>query len=595
MKKSLALLGILLLAPLPALSAKSLVIFNRGTDTVRSLANLDSVKFTGTSPAFNFVMHKGGATFPVGFSNIDSIRFYDGIAVFSPEMLFNAYQASPMALAPGKAYVTLDLRNLSSNFTGEIITDAIDFLDTANGGVTVLAGLSNVTVRTQSTVPAGASITLYYKTGSTFFTETGWTSWTQAPATSCDLISLAGRYMKIRFVLTTNSKSSLPQISRVALYANYAGLPIFASPVTAASYQNERIVTSPLTFGYETRDNAAVKTFTTNNNLASVIAAKTDEFDKFYALADWTARRNNDRNYSWNPYPWDITQVFLSNGSVRGHCMSYAEVFITGLTGLGYYARHWAIEGYCPDGPEPLSYNHEVAEVWSNKYKKWVYIDATLDTYYADPVTHEPLSILQMHNIFVNTFLNPGQTIYDWDSLNAHILAIGGMNAPIECHDGYYHYGTYEPVYDWGMTQGYTTCGFMELTERNNFHSQPAPSYSGFGQGMTTTFHIWSDDHTPPYDNSMTKFSNRVRDFYWTLNQASIKAKRGAENSITLEFGNSQPFFKQYSVSIDGGAAAKQAGGAYTWTLHSGTNTVNVSPEDNWGTAGLPSTLSVTY
>jgi hypothetical protein len=275
--------------------------------------------------------------------------------------------------------------------------------------------------------------------------------------------------------------------------------------------------------------------------------------------------------------------------------MSYAEALITGLTGLGYYARHWAMEGYGSGGPT-LPNDHEVVEVWSNKYKKWVYQDPSLDTYYADPNTHTPLSILEMHNIFVTTFLNPGQTLFDWDSLDAHIWSIGGQNAPIECHDGQYHYGDYDPGYDWGSEHGYTTTGFMRLTERNNFHSQHDPFYPYFGMGLDYNwYHSWTDAYAPPYNSSITLFSSRVRDFYYTLNQASIKAKRTSETALTLEFGSSQPFFKQFALSVDGGATVTQTGSAYTWTLHAGTNTILVNTEDNWGGCGLSSTLSVTY
>ena len=559
--------------------AKTMVIFTGGTDTVRALSSLDSIKFTGASPAYNFVMHKGGANIPVGFSIIDSIRFYDGVAVFTPEMLYNAFAASPMMLTAGKSSVTLDLGNLKSGFTGEIITDPIDFLDTANNAVSTLGSLYNVTVMTQSTVPGGASINLFYKTGNTFFTETGWSSWTAAPATSCDLSGLSGRYLKLRFALATNSKAALPQISRVAAYASLSGLSSFTNPIALTAFQNEKIVTGPYAVGWESRDNTRIHSLITSFRLDTTGTGKTG-FSRITALLDWVARRPRNAGYPWSPspYPWNLDQLISSGGTITGDCTSYAIVMISALTGLGYYARHWAMQGIDNDN------NHEIVEWWSDSLRKWVYLDPSLDTYYKNTATQAPMSIREMHNIYITEIGQANQT------------------TALACVDAHYHYGVYTPTYDWRTFQGYTTTGYMQLTERNNFHSQALPSFNGFGQGFwgysdVNLYHDWMDSLTPTLtlDTSITCQSGRTRDFWYTLNQASIKAKRGAEGALTLDFGNSQPFFKQYAVSVDGGAAIVQAGAAFAWTLHSGVNTVTVSPEDNWGGRGLSSSMTVTF
>jgi hypothetical protein len=561
--KNIVPLLILLGLTAQVFSAKTMVIFTSGTDSLRSLANLDSARFSDA----NFLMHKGASSTSTSLASIDSIRFYDGAAVFTPEMLYNAYTASPMKLTANKASVTLDLRNRTSGFTGEISTDAIDLLDTANADISTLASLSNLTVATQAVIPAGTVITLSYKTGNTFFAENGWSAWTAAPSLNCNLTGLSGRYLKLRWVLQANDTSALPAISKVSVYGNYASLPAYTSAISLTSYENERIITGPYAFGWESRDNAAVNSFTVNNNLATVMAAATGEFNKIYALTDWVARKPQG-SYSWSIYPWDINQVYVSD-TIHGHCMSYAEVLITGLTGLGYYARHWAIEEYVPqaDGPN----DHEVVEVWSNTLKKWVYQDPSLDTYYANPITGEPLSILEMHDIYMTS---------------GNITNV----------DGKYHYGVYTPTYDWHRFQGYATTGFIRLTERNNFHSQPSPVFNDFGNGICgiNAYHCWIDSLTQTCDSTITLFSGRKRDFWYTLNQASIKAKRSAEGTLTLEFGNSQPFFHQYAVSVDNGAPVVQTGAGYAWTLHNGMNTLTVTPEDNWGTQGLSSTITLT-
>jgi hypothetical protein len=154
------------------------------------------------------------------------------------------------------------------------------------------------------------------------------------------------------------------------------------------------------------------------------------------------------------------------------------------------------------------------------------------------------------------------------------------------------------PDYSWDPCgqHGYTTCGFMRLTERNNFHSQHDPVFPSFGLGIKDInwYHNWMDTYTPPYGTQITQFSGRVRDFWYSMNQASIKAKRTGETTIELEFGESQPFFSRYMVSVKGGTAT-ESGSTYLWTIGSGENTITVTPENKWGTQGLASTLKIIY
>ena len=41
---------------------------------------------------------------------------------------------------------------------------------------------------------------------------------------------------------------------------------------------------------------------------------------------------------------------------------------------------------------------HEVMEVWSNDFNKWIHLDATRDFYCYDPETGIPLSMIEMNS-----------------------------------------------------------------------------------------------------------------------------------------------------------------------------------------------------
>ena len=56
---------------------------------------------------------------------------------------------------------------------------------------------------------------------------------------------------------------------------------------------------------------------------------------------------------------------------------------------------------------------HEVCEVWNDEFAKWIYIDASYVNHYAyDPVTAEPLSMLELHNLYTDYYF-PDRPI-DW-------------------------------------------------------------------------------------------------------------------------------------------------------------------------------------
>jgi hypothetical protein len=556
---------------------KTMVLFKPGDAcVVRAVSETDSGRFSGGAGSFSLDLFGTAGAASTALSSIDSICFYDGAALLTPDMLFNAAFAAPAWMDSLKTYVTVDLRNRTVSDTCVIITDPLDPVDMGNTGITDNAAVAKALVIVRATVPSGASIKAYWSAGDTYFSESGWTAWTQAPGLRFEIASPGKRYLKLRFVLKAASTTSLPQIQGVALCANRVQGAAYAKTLHASSFRNEKIVTGPYAFGWESRTQAKISGLVTRFRLDTCGVNSATEFGKVVALLDWVARRTRGSTPA-DPYPWDLDQVITTGGTINGHCMSYAEVLVSALTGLGYYARHWAIEGLEPWNEN----NHEVVEYWSNARKKWIYLDPSLDTWYGDYATNEPLSILEMHNINV---------AYD----------------SIRCNDGHYHYGDYEPVYDWTWKQGYTTCGYMKLTERNNFHSQPSPSYNGFGLGFCgfsdlNRWHTWTDTATPPYPDSLhyscegaviACHRGRVRDFWYTLNQAEISAKRSADNTLSLEFGNSQPFFKQYMVSVDGGAFSAAAS-PYAWTLHSGNNRLVVAPDDNWATRGLPSEIQV--
>jgi hypothetical protein len=243
--------------------------------------------------------------------------------------------------------------------------------------------------------------------------------------------------------------------------------------------------------------------------------------------------------------------------------------------------------------------SHEVCDIWVPCLGKWVYFDPSLTHYYFGKATRTPLNLIEMHNIVADTFLKQGEDMHWWcqrgsQATRQRVRAIGGQK-PIGCRAGPWRYGAPMPKdYDWGWYHGYLAAGFVQMTPRNDFHSHPEaiprqfehyPGYAGYP--------FWVDEKTPPTRGGHNWFT-RLRDFYWTLDQAGLNLVQAEEGTLRVELGHSMPFFKAYRISVDG-AEARAATRLFIWRLKPGLHKLEVAPVDEFGKVGLASAVTLNY
>jgi hypothetical protein len=507
--------------------------------------------------------------------------------------LFNGARAERVVLSSDGRLVTLDIRNMQGNLAGVIETDPLDLYDPVNAGIGIPNPPLSYSVKVNSRTPTGTVAELSYRAGSSFFTGTGWSGWAKANGLELTIDRPKVRYLQLRLDLRARDREQLPAVAQVVVTANFGNGPGYQRNLKPVWFDNERIIRSAYHFEWERPDNPSIRRFMESSGYADSFSRGRTEFEKMTLLSRAVAATPNDRSSMWDTnYPWDVSKLhFVKDGRkmIEGHCLSYAVVLVSAMTGVNQYARHWAVRGF-------REMDHEVVEAWSNELKKWIYLDPSLSQHYLDPRTKMPLSLLEMHDIINRAFIPDGR---DWlmpmDALAARIKAVGGKT-PIICVDQGWHYGERAPAdYDWGWFHGYLAAGFLRLTPRNNFHSKKEPWFPHFGEGQSfDAFVSYVDEKTPPFSPEVKHFSSRMRDFWFTLNQASIKAARSADGTVDLEFGNSQPFFKRYRVSLNGAPSAP-AESPYRWILRPGANVLAVTPEDEWGNKGISSSIRVDY
>ncbi len=560
----------------------------------------------------------------------------------SAEDLNAGFEVRRMILDEKGGKLGLDARAFRYGKTvkGIVTTDVLD-MGPARGVVGLPADVKSVGVEVKGDLPAGTSATVETRSGASFFDQKGWSPWKKFTELKVKALALKGRYFQVRITLTSKDKTKLPALTGMTLKPQAVAAP-GTSPDPAVVKENiQKIVKSPVVFHYERPDYEKLVKFRKEARLDEVISGKLTEnyagkpfcgskqaaldrkiaeaagagedFLQLIRLMDWTGSCFNDRDkamqrktylkpgyYDWNiENVWKLVEVEeggkkIKRPTIYGHCMSYSEVMTIAATVMGFKARHLAVVGV-------RERSHEVCEAWVPSLGKWVYFDPSLSNYYYDKKTKVPMCIIEMHKVITENFIPEGKTV-SWfmsrgkysGEVKKYVAGKGGGKKPIGSRLGLWRYGAPMPAnYDWGWRHGYMVSGFVQITARNDFHANPKkhprrfgsyPGYAGYPS--------WVDKKTP-YRRRSTPVT-RMRDFYWTLDQAAVKlvGKPGTANEIAVELGNSMLFFKEYVVEIDGKKVAAE-GSALTWKLKAGENTLKVTPVDEFGAKGLPSSVTL--
>ncbi len=523
--------------------------------------------------------------------------------VFSARQLYDGFEARKVVWDKSGQSLHLDPRVLTAGKKreGRLTTDPID-LGPVDGIIGLPVEVKGVEIETVGEGLSNPAFVLEARSGANKVDQTGWSSWKELPGKKAELTSLTGRYLQVRMTLRGTAPHEGPIVKELIIRPRITPVPCPEwKPLRVVEADIQTIVRSPIVFQYERPDQPALVRFRREARLDDVVAGANDDFEKLVRLTDWVGScqnvRGTKRETSPGWYAWDIEKVFsVENGTNRiyGHCMSYCEVLVSAATALGYVgARHWAIQGF-------RSMGHEVAEVWIPCLRRWVYLDPSLCHYYYDKETRVPLNLIEIHRIVVSTFVPEGKDV-SWfckrqnDQAKAIVKKIGGKT-PIGCRVGPWHYGTPMPAnYDWGWSHGYLAAGFVQMTPRNDFHSNPQnvskrfgsyPGYDGYPN--------WVDEKTPP-PRSAGNWYTRMRDFYWTLDQATVNLIRLPDGqAVEVQFGHSMPFFKHYQLTVDG-QTVLPVPNPYRWQLKPGRNCLSVAPVDEFGKVGLASRITLEW
>jgi hypothetical protein len=430
------------------------------------------------------------------------------------------------------------------------------------------ASITSVMLAPQATGPwaNGARLNLEARTGSTpLYNAQTWTSWASAKDKA---ISLAPgtRYLQWRAQLTTAKPDLTPVLRSMRIVGNVDTQPSPAG-IKVTSLQSQRPVNTSYTFGYQPNGSPRLKLLHDRYKLADVIAPGKTEMDKLVLLRDWVRHQwpngwaHNDLMYV---PPWDALLILdmAPREQALGMCTHYSTVFVQTALALGWNARHLVLDHHC------------AAEVWVDELGKWVVMDAgnssdpTLNCHFEKDGV--PLSALEIHDLYNSNQIDRISVVYSAGRGSIPGPELANRKNQIQ-FDNYVRFG---------------------IPFRNNHLDTPFPGE--LEQGEAHYFHDgylwWTDSVIPTRSSEYSRVTNRTQDFYPNLNQVALDLQTGeGANRVRAGLSSETPNFSHYMVKVDDGEWQKFNGDAYDWTLHAGTNRIEVKSVNKFGREGRAS------
>ncbi len=445
--------------------------------------------------------------------------------------------------------------------------------------------LRHVRIALRSDVPPGSTVEYYMRKGmdSGPFSER-WEPYEligSGPAVDLEIdgARIRRRYIQLRAVLSATNPLVSPTVKSMSVSADLQEpfpVPLHKNIVVLEA-DNQPIKYSSIPWEWEPWNRPEFEELRMRENTDRVIEGSLTQFDAQVRLLDYSTKR-----WRWTSptpeYPgWDALSIAdrIDNYGGGGMCIQF-NLFLGGLCqAYGWQARLVNIVG------------HEVCEVWNDEFGKWIYLDASLVNHYVyDPVTAEPQSMLDLHNLYLDYYFpdRPIDWMVDFTGTQKyepekHPVRRGTIgDHPSISHDGFTH------------------AAFMRIFPRNNYYEKPYPRplAHGSSQWPWDGYINWYDERTPP-KRQYTWHTDRERDMYPDLNRVYVDATQGFGNDrLFLRFETYTPNFSHYEVNHNDNGWVNVAD-HWTWFLGAGRNELRVRAVSKLGVKGYPSRILLNH
>ena len=438
-----------------------------------------------------------------------------------------------------------------------------------------------VTIAVEGRAGSGARIQVRARSGADYVPSgKSWSEWEVLGDTGGTLTSPRGRYVQIALELSTRDPLQSAKLRSVLVTATPAGPENWTSRLRVLDEHNEQIVRTSIPFEYEPLNHPHLKQLRELYHLDEVVKGARTELELMLRLAQWANNYWDWPEHIMEHYPpWDALEILKPHADgtpVGGFCQQFNLVFLQACESFGFTGRAISISQGREQEKHPGG-GHEIVELWSNEWHKWVYVDGALAWYIVDDKTGTPLSVWELRQRQVQSLRGdsfPAVRVVDAVRTRNKQFTWNGLGPP-------------KPL-NWYFE--------LRMIPRSNFleEKSPLPLNQGTEEWSWTGSYVWTDTEVP----AGLLFGHRVAkrgDFEWSLNQAHWVLEPGDKSGdLRVHLDTETPSFESFLAEIDAGEKKPVVSG-FTWTLHPGKNSLRVRPRNVAGREGIPSWIAFDY
>jgi hypothetical protein len=472
----------------------------------------------------------------------------------------------------GEYYVRLYLEHYVSS--GSILLPVMDVANLEGNPLAPPLAAPGPLRVSVSTAPGSSSggVTLRARSGTAYVpSRETWSEWMPLDRNGI-LDAPRGRFVQVEVTLGTADPLATPKLSEITLTTEPKLAKDWTKAVKVTDSHNEEIVRTSIPFRYEPFTQPKLKELRARYRLDEVVSGAKTELDIVTKLAAWAARQWKWEEWHLDKfYPaWDALEILnkLPDGKpVGGFCQQYDLVFLQACESFGFVGRDISISSgtLC----RPTIVGHEPMEIWSNQFRKWIWIDGTGAYYPEDAATGVPLSL--------------------WEVRQRQLRVLAGRKAePIRI------VRIVDTVHQWHGLDADMSFAELRLIPRSNFLEQksPLPLNNGKADWTWSGFEVWTDADVPAeliHVNLVTRHGN----FEWTLNQAHFTLEATSrQGEFRVHLDTETPGFETFLAEIDGGEQCPVTA-IFPWRLHAGRNRLKVWPRNSTGRGGIASWIEL--
>jgi hypothetical protein len=352
--------------------------------------------------------------------------------------------------------------------------------------------------------------------------------------------------------------------------------------IKVTGYNNPEPVISRFPFVWSDYDNQFAVAFRDKYRLNEVVAGAADDWEAFLRLRHWVFINMVNHTEASLPLIEPFTALDPDTLVAASHvggtfwCSFFSMVMVAAASAVGLPARKLSVDS--EHTADEKSTHHGVVDVWTNRFRKWAYMDPNYDHHYE--LDGIPQSTEEIATLWIKKRGRGLKAMIGPECRHMPRARAAKRGLPEACG-----------------------CFWHQIELRNDIFRRDghgSPSLALLPVDEVRQKQRWMQGSPPDtfekpgYENGMLHLTTQMNEAYPSLDDAVIKILPPHKMPYYCRvqfYSPCSPYFSHYEISVDGGTPIRMDGHEYPWRLHTGICTFEVRTVSHGGWRGAPFTI----